>query len=156
MGPIWQRSCEMPWRPCKPPGRHVLITLSVPQRRSLNVVMDADRIGQVMLNLLNNALKYSPPDTEVGVAISLGRQDVRVSVQDHGLGIPAEHQAQLFERFYRVPGIEQLAGSGVGLGLGLYISHSIVARHEGEIGVISAVGEGTTFWFRLPRRRSLG
>ncbi len=133
-----------------------VVTLSLPQRRSLNVVMDADRIGQVMLNLLNNALKYSPPDTEVGVAISLGRQEVRVSVQDHGLGIPAEHQARLFERFYRVPGIEQLGGSGVGLGLGLYISHSIVSRHDGEIGVTSAAGKGTTFWFRLPRRRSLG
>jgi signal transduction histidine kinase len=75
---------------------------------------------------------------------------VRVAVRDHGPGLSAEQQAHLFERFYRVPGIEQQSGSGTGLGLGLYICRTIVERHGGTIGVKSAPRAGSTFWFTLP------
>ena len=61
-----------------------------------------------------------------------------------------EQQAHLFERFYRAPGIEQRSGSGVGLGLGLYISKTIIERHDGQVGVESTPGRGSTFWFTLP------
>ena len=61
-----------------------------------------------------------------------------------------EQQRQVFERFHRAPGIEALSGSGIGLGLGLYISKTIIERHGGSVGVDSAPGQGSTFWFALP------
>ena len=75
---------------------------------------------------------------------------VWLGVRDQGPGLSAEQQAHLWERFYRVPGIEQLSGSGVGLGLGLNICKTIVERHKGEVGVESAPNEGSTFWFAIP------
>lgn len=71
-------------------------------------------------------------------------------VRDCGVGIPPEEQAQVWELFHRVPGIEVQSGSGVGLGLGLHLSRTIVERHGGAVGVESAPGEGSTFWFALP------
>lgn len=114
------------------------------------VLLDAERIGQVVLNLLSNALKYRPPTTEVCVTVTRERTALRVSVIDQGPGITADQQVRLFERFYRVPGIEQQSGFGVGLGLGLYISHTIIARHEGKLDLLSTPGQGTTFFFTLP------
>ncbi|MGZ3639557.1 MAG: ATP-binding protein, partial [Ktedonobacterales bacterium] len=73
-----------------------------------------------------------------------------VAVRDRGPGLTAEQREHLWERFHRVSGIEVQSGSGVGLGLGLHLSKTIVERHGGEVGVESAVGEGSTFWFTLP------
>ncbi len=114
--------------------------------------VDGERIGQVIANLLSNALKYSPPDRPVGVTVRLaeGREGrVIVSVRDAGPGIPAHEQQHLFEQFHRVHGIKAQNGSG-GLGLGLYISKAIVEQHGGDMGVESVPGEGSTFWFSLP------
>jgi signal transduction histidine kinase len=112
--------------------------------------VDADRIQQVITNLLLNALKYSAPSCSVALRLRCEDGKAVVSVRDEGAGIPEEALPRLFERFYQVPGLEVQAGSGVGLGIGLYISRRIVAQHGGQIGVESTIGGGSTFWFTLP------
>lgn len=126
------------------------IVLEAPHPASVPLHADGDRIGQVVTNYLTNALKYSTEDAPVAVWLRVYDKTARVEVRDRGLGLTREQQARLFERFYRVPGIEQQSGSGVGLGLGLYICRTIVERHGGTVGVESAPGEGATFWFTLP------
>lgn len=116
----------------------------------ITVYADADRIGQVLTNLLSNALKYSAELSAVRLRVEVGQEMATVSVYDAGAGIPPEDLAHLFERFYRVPGVQVQSGSGVGLGLGLFISKEIVERHGGRMWVESAVGAGSTFSFTLP------
>jgi signal transduction histidine kinase len=71
-------------------------------------------------------------------------------VRDHGPGLAPEEQERIWERFYRVEGIEVQSGTGVGLGLGLHISRIIIELHHGQVGVQSVPGQGSTFWFTLP------
>jgi signal transduction histidine kinase len=114
------------------------------------VQADPDRIGQVIGNYLTNALKYSPADTPVEVGVAVDGPTARVWVRDQGPGVPEAEQERLWQRYYRVPGIEVQSGTGVGLGLGLAIVRQIVELHSGEVGVESAPGRGSTFWFTLP------
>ena len=76
--------------------------------------------------------------------------EVFVAVRDEGPGLPLEERVNVFDRFYRVKGIEVKSGSGVGLGLGLYICKTIIELHQGQVGVESEEGKGATFWFSLP------
>jgi signal transduction histidine kinase len=92
----------------------------------------------------------SAADRPVIVGIEVGDERVRVWVRDQGPGLPPEEQERIWERFHRAQGIEVLSGSGVGLGLGLHICRTIVERHEGQVGVDSAPGAGSSFWFTLP------
>jgi signal transduction histidine kinase len=103
-------------------------------------------LAQVFDNLMNNAVKYAPG---APVTITLDEKDskVHIAVRDTGPGIAAEHQAHLFERFYRVPGSRDIAR---GTGLGLFICRQITQAHSGEITVESTVGQGTTFHIYLP------
>jgi PAS domain S-box-containing protein len=112
------------------------------------VYADRDRIGQVFINLLTNAIKYSPEAHQVDVIMSDTADSVIVSVRDYGIGIAKEHQPRLFERYYRFTGEEH--DKYVGLGIGLYIAAEIVRRHNGKIWVESDVGRGATFSFSLP------
>ena len=116
----------------------------------LPIYADSDRIGQVLINLLTNALKYSAADRPVEVSVHFDSERAVVKVRDEGPGLPVEELARLWERFYRVPGITIQSGSGVGLGLGLHICRTIIERHNGTVGVDSIVGSGSTFWFELP------
>jgi signal transduction histidine kinase len=115
---------------------------------ALPVVGDALRLEQVVQNLIQNALKYSPGGGAVTVRVERqGRQAVLV-VRDEGIGIPAEALPQLFQRFYRAPNVHALNISGAGIGL--YVVREIVARHDGMIAVASVEGQGSTFTVRLP------
>ena len=126
------------------------IFLHLPEEGPVLVWADVDRIGQVVTNYLTNALKYSAEDQPVEVGLKVDGDRARVWVRDQGLGIPLEEQARIWERFHRVPGGEVQSGSGIGLGLGLHISQTIIERHHGQVGVESAPGQGSTFWFTLP------
>jgi len=117
----------------------------------LVVAADADRIGQVVVNYVTNALKYSPPDQPVDVTVAARGSRARVAVCDRGPGIPTAERARVWELFHRVPGATaQDRTQGGSLGLGLHISKAIITAHGGRVGVKSAVGEGSTFWFTLP------
>ena len=111
---------------------------------------DADRIGQALNNYISNALKYSGGALPIRVRVTVEGDHARVEVSDKGVGIPAVELEHIWERLYRVGGIEHQSGSRVGLGLGLYISRDIIERHGGQVGVNSAPGKGSTFWFILP------
>ncbi len=124
-----------------------------PNQKEVLVHADADRLIQVVMNYLTNALKYSPPDQPVEVCLTVQGTEACVSVRDKGPGLALEEQERVWERFYRVSNIEVQHGPGslhVGLGVGLYICRSIIERHQGQVGVESRVGDGSTFWFSLP------
>jgi len=114
---------------------------------TIKVYADAQRIDQVIVNFVNNAVKYAPNSRNINIKVERDGKNVRVSVQDFGIGIPPEKVPHLFERYYRV---DQSGIQFSGLGLGLYISGEIIERHNGKIGVESIVGSGSTFWFTLP------
>jgi signal transduction histidine kinase/DNA-binding response OmpR family regulator len=114
----------------------------------IDVYGDEMRIEQVIINYLSNAVKYSPDNKEVHIDISLRPDNtVFVLVRDFGIGIPKEHQADIFSKFYRV---EDAANRFQGLGIGLYICAEIIRRHEGQYGVDSEPGNGSAFYFSLP------
>jgi signal transduction histidine kinase len=110
------------------------------------VLADADRLERILVNLVSNAMKYSPPESAVLLSARREGGEVVISVADHGVGIPEEDIPRIFDRFYRVSG-----GQGAeGLGLGLYITRTLVEAHGGRIWVRSRAGEGSTFSFTLP------
>jgi len=112
------------------------------------VTADRERIGQVLVNIINNAIKYSPAGGNITVTTSGDDATVKVDVHDKGIGIPMEMQAKVFDRFFRVSNAS--ANTAPGMGLGLYISAGIVNRHGGTISVNSEPGQGTLFSFTLP------
>lgn len=115
---------------------------------ALTMSIDEARIHQVLLNLLENAARYSPEGAPITVTVApSGAGAVRVTVRDRGPGIAAAEQARIFQRFVRGAASE---GKG-GLGIGLYLCRSIMERHGGAIGVDSTVGGGAAFWIDLPR-----
>ncbi|MFY2558997.1 ATP-binding protein [Corallococcus terminator] len=110
------------------------------------VDVDPDRLGLVLGNLVGNGVKHTPGGGEVEVRVAREGTRVRFEVRDTGEGIAPEQQGRIFEKFYRAPG----APVG-GAGLGLSIAKEIVQAHGGELGVVSAPGRGSTFWFTLPQ-----
>jgi signal transduction histidine kinase len=108
---------------------------------------DSDKLKQVILNLLNNAINYTLEGGSITMATNCVNGDVTVEVKDTGIGIPPESLAAVFNKFYRVPGTQQ---SVQGTGLGLFICKRIVETHQGSIEVQSKLGEGTTFTVHLP------
>ena len=110
---------------------------------------DADRLMQVVTNLLSNAAKFSPTGSTVVVEVGQYDARVRVSVCDEGPGIPEEYQALIFEKFAQVDASSSRQKEGTGLGLS--ISKAIIEMHGGHIGFETQVGRGTTFYFDLPR-----
>jgi PAS domain S-box-containing protein len=113
----------------------------------LIVRADRDRIQQVLVNLLGNAIKYSPDATRIDLSISCAEGEVIVGVKDYGIGIQANDLKNIFDRFYRV---EDRSSIFQGLGIGLYISSEIIHRHAGRIWAKSTRGEGSNFFFAIP------
>ncbi|HZR44337.1 MAG TPA: ATP-binding protein, partial [Ktedonobacteraceae bacterium] len=123
-------------------------TIEMDLSSPIMLTVDRERIGQVLTNLLTNAVKYSPLADRVVVKTREQQGMVITSVQDFGIGIPKEQQSHIFERFYRVEGEQRRTYPG--LGLGLYIAAEFVKRHQGIIWLESSEGKGTTFSFSLP------
>ncbi len=113
------------------------------------VLVDTDRMAQVLDNLVSNALRFAPKNSEVRLSARSDQQQVFIGVQDEGHGISAEHLPHVFDRFYRVDQSRQRE-NGSTSGLGLAISKSVVEQHGGTISVESTVGEGTAFTISLP------
>lgn len=109
---------------------------------------DKERINQVFLNLLTNAIKYSPKGKQVEITITGDDEKVTVSVKDYGIGIANTYHEKIFDRFYRVQGESEKTFSG--FGIGLFIASEIIKQHEGKIWVESAENKGSTFYFSLP------
>ncbi len=119
----------------------------VPSSADVEVIMDADRIGQVLQNLLSNAIKYTGQGGTVTIRTQVITDWVQIDVEDNGQGIPMEALPHLFDKFYRVPNnTDQIEGTG----LGLSIAKSIMHQHGGSIHAESIVGTGSLFTVRLP------
>jgi signal transduction histidine kinase len=127
---------------------HPSHTIRIEGKTKAHVKADRYRISQVLLNLLNNAAKYSPNTQEFVVHIKNQAMMVTIGVQDFGPGIPQEKIDSIFDRFYRV---EDKLDNISGLGLGLYISYEIIKKHHGRLWVESAPREGSTFYFSIPK-----
>jgi two-component system CheB/CheR fusion protein len=126
------------------------------ERHAINVKLDTsvivpgdrNRIGQVMTNMLSNAIKYSPKADNIMVTSTQDNSHIKFCVQDFGIGIPQENKVDVFDQFFRVKGL--LQDRFAGLGLGLFIASEILKRHHGVISVESVEGKGSTFCFTLP------
>ena len=130
----------------KPSPLPILVELPPDGGEALVASVDAGRMQQVLVNLLENAVRYSPPGSNV--TVSLARRPpatARIEVRDVGPGLSADEQARIFDRFVRGAASEGTSG----LGLGLYLCRAIVEQHGGSIGVDSAPGAGATFWMDI-------
>ncbi|HEU5230413.1 MAG TPA: ATP-binding protein [Ktedonobacteraceae bacterium] len=122
--------------------------LELPRDDFVAVIADADRIKQALTNYLINAVKFSSAGQAVKISLQVEHTLARVSVQDQGSGIPHAEQHKIWEGFQR--GQRRPEEAGGGLGLGLYITRTIIQRHRGQVGVNSQSEVGSTFWFTLP------
>ena len=132
-------------------ARGIKLVATVPDSNG-KLVVDRDRLTQVLINLLSNAIKFSPDKETINITVESannGKEQVKFSVIDRGRGIPAEAKQKIFDRFTQVEekDFEERGGSG----LGLAISKAIVQQHGGDIGVDSTLGAGSTFWFTVPK-----
>jgi signal transduction histidine kinase len=115
------------------------------------IIGDKERIAQVLVNLISNAVKYSPDANKIIVKTSMVNGEIMVCVQDFGIGISKDMQKKLFQRFFRV--VDDSTRTFPGLGLGLFISTEIIKRQNGRIWVESAPGKGSSFCFTLPYKK---
>lgn len=129
-------------------GKKQINVLIVPPSEPFNVLCDAHRMRRVVINLLSNAIKYNAKLGEVKLVIGKDGQTVRIDVIDNGIGIEAEEQPRIFDRFYRARTTRDKRVSGSGLGLA--IAKLIVEQHQGRIWLESEPGVGSTFSFSIP------
>ncbi len=124
------------------------VDVDVMSNNNPKIYGDRERLIQVAVNLITNAIKFSPVDSSVLISVKEHPNQIEIRISDQGEGIAPELQAEIFERFKQSGSKEQ---QSKGAGLGLAIARSLVELHEGRIGVESEVGKGSTFWFRVPR-----
>ncbi|MDQ6803103.1 MAG: HAMP domain-containing histidine kinase [Acidobacteriota bacterium] len=134
--------------PLRDNGYHIAFT--APAAMLPPLIIDRDAIAQAIMNLLDNAVKYSSGNKNADVIVTADAEHVRIAVRDRGIGIPASEQKKIFEKFYRVSSglVHDVKGSG----LGLAIVNHVVKAHGGRVEVASAPGEGSTFTIVLPKR----
>ena len=130
------------------PDRSILLAL--PEHTAVSVLVDAERISQVITNYITNAIRYSGSGRQVSVGLDLEEEAARVWVKDQGQGLSKEACREIWQRFHKAKDIVVQSGSSKGLGLGLYICQTLVAQHQGNVGVESTPGQGSIFWFTLP------
>ncbi len=119
--------------------------------KDLKLKMNPSLLEQAVVNLITNAIRYSPENTEVNISAAIKEDEVEISVVDQGIGIPQEYHERIFERFYRVDKARSRKSGGTGLGLSI-VKH-IVQVHKGRVAVQSKVGKGSTFFIYLPLRQ---
>jgi two-component system CheB/CheR fusion protein len=122
-------------------------TIRTEVQSNLNVQGNAERLEQVVMNLVTNAVKYSPEGTEIMICVEEKNGEAEISVADSGIGLSESNIQRIFERFYRV---ENTKVPAAGLGMGLYISAEIIREHGGRIEVKSKLNDGSRFSFWLP------
>lgn len=116
--------------------------------QSINIIGDRDKVGQVLNNLMSNAIKYSPKADKVVIDTHIEGEGVQLSIQDFGIGISLEDQKNVFDQFYRVT--EENLSTFPGMGIGLYICSEIMKKQGGKIWIESQIGKGSTFFIWLP------
>lgn len=127
----------------------VMLELQTNSQTQLPATIDADRIEQVLTNLIDNAIRHTPKGGKVTLGINSNQTEVHLSVEDTGVGIPEEDLPFVFERFYKADKARTRGKSGTGLGLA--IAKNIVEAHRGVIVVNSILNQGTTFFIKLPK-----
>jgi two-component system phosphate regulon sensor histidine kinase PhoR len=148
--PVLQSACQI----CQPLADEKRIQIRLSCEEALSANLNPALIEQAFVNLLDNAVKYSSPESSIEIDARRSEADVAVSFRDHGIGIAAEHLPRLFERFYRVdPSRSRRLG---GTGLGLAIVKHIVNAHSGRITVESTPGKGSQFMVHLPMTAACG
>jgi signal transduction histidine kinase len=125
------------------------VAVHIGREDQARVLGDRDRLKQVLLNLVGNALEYTPPGGRVTLALSCVEDWARLTVSDTGPGIPQDELPHIFERFYRIDRSRRRTAAG-GAGLGLSIAYWIIRSHQGRLEVASEVGKGSTFSMWLP------
>lgn len=121
--------------------RNIALNAEIPPNLP-SISADGDRLQRVILNLLDNAIKFTPGGGRVTLTVTQGEGEVEVSVHDTGRGMSEEQRGRAFEPYYR--------GEGGGVGLGLTIARAIVEAHDGRMGIESNLGQGSRVWFTLP------
>jgi two-component system phosphate regulon sensor histidine kinase PhoR len=127
-------------------ARDITIDFVCPE--DISVLLDSRLMTQAVVNLLDNAINYSSEKSDIQISTTLKDKELRISVQDHGIGIPKEHLSRIFERFYRVDKARSRELGGTGLGLAI-VKH-IANAHGGRVSVDSIPGKGSTFTLHLP------
>jgi len=125
------------------------ITFNIISRPDIHVYADQDRIGQVLINLVSNAINFSPDGSDIRITVNESNDRVSVTIADQGPGIPDKVKGKIFEKFYKV-------GDKPGTGLGLAISKGIIEAHKGEIRVLENAGKGGAISFTIPLNHKSG
>jgi len=131
--------------------KHIRIDQVLPQSQVPFIEAEATLIQQALNNLIENAIKYSEPNTQVQIFLQILQDQIIVEVRDSGIGIASADQPRLFEKFYRV--VKRGARREDGTGLGLAIVKSIAEKHHGRVWLVSQLGKGSTFYLALPQRQ---
>ena len=128
--------------------RKIKFEFKKPEEKMPQIMVDVEKMGLVVQNLLDNAVHYTRPGGEVIISLNRGAKDIEFSIKDTGTGIPEEQQERIFTKFFR--GTNAIKMEAEGSGLGLFIAKNIIDAHNGKIWFESKQGEGTTFYFNIP------